>query len=414
MDLEMTYIHCSQNFWGRSVNMKHLFSKGLVLSAIILMDLLAGMEFDLFVPSFPELQEAFHLSAFWVEALLSVNFVGYCLSLFLVGGLADRYGRRPIILLGLSIFLFGSILCLWSPSYEVLFAGRFLQGAGIAAPAILSFLIIADTYPLKKQQILFAMLNGLMNAAAGIAPVIGSYITLYYHWQGNFTALFLLGLLALFMTLLFIPSHKLPEHKDELSFQGYLPILYSKPLRLLIGHFVFQFVPYWIFVGLSPLLYMKDLGVSLAHFGYYQGALAFVFALGSLSFGFIVARRDQKKWLILSTHIFIASLISVALVTFFNSQSPLLITLAFLIFIIGQIIPTTILYPLCLNFIPHAKGRVSAILQGGRLLFSAFSLQVAGYFYKGSFQSMGIIILLFIVLALLTLFLVIKNKELIK
>lgn len=77
--------------------MKQAFAKSMVIVTVILMDLLAGAEFDLFVSSFPELQSQFSLSPFWVEALLSVNFSGYCLSLFFVGGLADRYGRKPII-----------------------------------------------------------------------------------------------------------------------------------------------------------------------------------------------------------------------------------------------------------------------------------------------------------------------------
>ena len=81
----------------------------MLLMSVISMDLLAGMEFDLFVPSFPELQHQFNLLPFWVEALLSVNFAGYVLSLFFVGGLADRYGRKPIILLGLMIFVIGTI-----------------------------------------------------------------------------------------------------------------------------------------------------------------------------------------------------------------------------------------------------------------------------------------------------------------
>src|SRR5437016_10875690 len=121
--------------------MKQAISKGMLLLTVILMDLLAGMEFDLFVPSFPELQSEFNLSAFWVEALVSVNFIGYCLALFFVGSLADRYGRKPIILIGLMIFIVGSVLCLWGLSYEFLIVGRFLQGVGVAAPAILSFLI---------------------------------------------------------------------------------------------------------------------------------------------------------------------------------------------------------------------------------------------------------------------------------
>src|SRR5262245_28976607 len=99
--------------------------KNIVLLAIILMDILVGMEFDLFVPSFPQLQYHFNLSPFWVEALLSINFIGYCLGLFFVGGLADRYGRKPILLLGLIIFIVGSISCLWAASYYFLLMGRF-------------------------------------------------------------------------------------------------------------------------------------------------------------------------------------------------------------------------------------------------------------------------------------------------
>jgi len=392
--------------------MKNAFAQGMMLSTVILMDILTGMEFDLFVPSFPELQQRFSLSPFWVEALLSVNFAGYFLSLFFVGSLADHYGRKPIILLGLVIFIIGSALCLWAPSYQFLLVGRFLQGIGIAAPAILSFLIIADSYPLKKQRFLFAILNGAMNASVGIAPVLGSYIALYFHWRGNFMTLFLLGLMIFGMTVLFIPLHKLPERKETLSLRGYIPLVQSKPLRLLIMHIVFSFVPYWIFVGMSPLLYMEDLGVSLSHFGYYQGALAFVFGVGSLFFGLIVNRYDQKDTLYISAQIFIVSLGSMAWITFVDSANPLLITLIFLLFITGGIIPSAILQPLCLNFMPQAKGRVSAILQGGRLVLSALCLQLAGYFYQGSFRNIGLMIGGFIFLTILTLFFILKNHEL--
>ena len=380
----------------------------------MLMDVLTGMEFDLFVPSFPELQRYFHLSPFWVEALLSVNFIGYCLSLFFVGSLADHYGRKPVILFGLMSFVMGSILCLCTGSYIFIFAGRFLQGVGIAAPAILSFLIIADSYSMKDQQFLNAMLNGSMNIAVAVAPVIGSYLTLYFHWQGNFVALLMLGLITLLMTIFFIPSYQLPQNKGELTFGGYLPIFQSKPLMLLIVTMLFIFTPYWVFVGMSPLLYIKDLGVSLSHFGYYQGVLALVFAVGSVLYGLMIKKYDydQKKMLYITALIFIISLIAIAFITYIDSSNPLLITSVFIIFIMGQIIPSTLLYPLSLNFMPQLKGRISAIMQGGRLIFSAIGLQLAGYFYQGSFQNIGIIVDSFTLLAIITLFFVIESREL--
>ncbi len=384
----------------------------MVLTTVILMDLLAGTEFDIFVPSFPELQVHFGLSAFWVEALLSVNFIGFCLSLFFVGALADRYGRKPIILLGLITFVIGSTMCLQGSSYNILLAGRFLQGIGIAAPVILSFVIIADAYPLKRQQYFMAMLNGLMNLSAGFAPVVGSYITLYFHWQGNFIALLLLGILTLLMTVFFIPNSK-PEHKETISLRGYIPIFQSKTLMLLIISFIFSFVPYWVFVGMSPILYMEDLGVSLSHFGYYQGALALVFGFGSILYGFIINRFDQKRMLYLSSIIYVASLSIITLLSFQNSSSPLFITLAVLLFCIGQIIPTIIIYPLCLNFMPHAKARVSAIMQGGRLILTSISLQIAGYYYAGSFQNIGIIMTCFILLTVISKVFVLRNPEII-
>ena len=214
--------------------------------------------------------------------------------------------------------------------------------------------------------------------------------------------------------MFFIPAYQLPQPKETRSLRGYIAIFRSKPLMLLIINILFIIVPYWIFVGMSPLLYIKDLGVSLSHFGYYQGVLALVFAIGSIVYGFIIKHydHDQKKMLYISIQIFIASLIVMTWVTFVNSTNPLLITLALLFFVIGQIIPSAILYPACLHFMPQAKGKIAAIIRGGCLIMTAFSLQITGYFYRGSFQNIGIIITGFIFLAVVFLFFVIKNCEL--
>lgn len=381
----------------------------MLIPTVIIMDLLAGMEFDLFVPSFPELQSYFNLSPFQVELTLSVNFIGYCIGLLVVGELGDRFGRKPIIGWGLIIFIIGSLICLSANTYDLLLAGRFLQGLGIASPAILSFLIIADAYSLKKQQFLLSLLNGTKNLSVAMAPVVGSYITQIFHWRGNFYTLLSIGVMTLLMTLFFIPTYK-PSSKTRMPIaQSYTSIFKSNILILLIIYFILMFIPYWIFVGISPLLYMKDLGVSLSHFGYYQGSLALTFALGSLIFGFMINHFNQRKMLWLGNQIFIISFISLVFISIINTSNPLLITLNFLPFVIGQIIPSNILYPLFLNLMPEAKARLTALIQGGQLLFASLGLQIAGHFYQGSFREIGIIVASIILMDILIMFFIINK-----
>jgi len=386
--------------------------KFMLLATIILMDVLGSAEVDIFVPSFPELRELFKLTSFWVEAMLSVNFVGYFLCLLYVGGLADRYGRKPVILSGIMIFIIGSILCRWAPSYAYLLTGRFLQGVGVAAPAILSFLIIADSYPMKQQQYYMGILNGIMNICVAGAPVVGSYITQHFHWQGNFMALLVLGIIVFIMTLFFVPNSKLPAHKEPLSLRGFIPIFQAKPLMLLNMTLVLTCVPYWLFLGMSPLLYIESLGVSLENYGYYQGAWALVFALGSIVGGVFINRYDPLEMLKLALYTSIIGFIFIAAVTLLDSHDPLVIMLAFLPFSVSGIIPAIILYPLVLSYMPEAKGRVSAVIQGGRLILTAISLEFAGYFYQGSFQNIGIIISVYVFMAVVGLYLVMKNHAL--
>ncbi len=95
-----------------------------------------------------------------------------------------------------------------------------------------------------------------------------------------------------------------------------------------------------------------------------------------------------------------------------HGESPLWITLGFLPFIVSQIIPGNLLGPVCLNFIPQAKAKVSAVLQGSRLIFASLGLQIAGYFYQGTFTLLGVMLVGLIAMVAITHFFVLKNAEL--
>lgn len=388
--------------------------KIFILITVILMDILGGSEVDLFVPSFPELQKVFNLTPLLTENLLSLNFLGYATGIFFVGCLADYYGRRLIILIGTPVFIIGSLFCTFAKSYEFLLLGRLLQGIGVSAPATLCFLIIADLYSVKQQQVYISVLNAVVNIAVAIAPIIGSFIALYFHWQGNFIALLILGILVLIMTIIFIPSTELPRSAGKISLGNYITILKSKTLMTAITCLVAMFSHWWFFIGISPLLYIENLGVPLNHFGFYQGSLAFVFAFGCLVSSFIIDKFDQKLLIIISYKLCIIGLLLTILITYYDCKNPILITLSLIPYYVGTVIPFTIMYPLCINYISEAKSKVSATIVIFRLIFVGISLECAGYFYNGSFQNIGIILIFINILSIITLNLCIKNNNFMK
>ena len=373
----------------------------LLIACVIVMDFLAGTELDLFVPSFPQIERAFALSPFWVEALLSVNFVTFCTGLIFVGDLSDRFGRKPVLVVSLMLFCLGSILCFTAPTYVLLFAGRACQGLGISAPAVVSFLLVADHYSLEAQQRLFALLGGVMNVSVGLAPVIGSYLSLAFGWRGSFGALLCLGILSLIMVLFCVPTYRVDAPTRKPLWQGYMALFRHKDLMQLVRHFMVQFTPYWMFVGMAPLFYMDSLGVPLSQYGFHQGSLATVYALGSFVFAALARPKDHVGLLRMSYILFgFGTLCALAASWATNA---LLVTLAMMPFICGQIVPSALLYPECLSLIPDAKGKVSALLQGGRLIFSALMLQIASALYQKRFLEIALTMAVFMIASCVTL-----------
>jgi DHA1 family bicyclomycin/chloramphenicol resistance-like MFS transporter len=291
----------------------------------------------------------------------------------------------------LLLFIVGSLLCVFADSYWHLLLGRFLQGLGIAAPAVLSYVIIADAYPVDQQQKLLGILNGAITLGMSFAPVVGSYVNLYFGWVGNFFILLMLGVLCFSMSLIWLPA-KSPisiEKGSAFSFKGYAPLFKSWETLLFISVITLFLAPYWIFIGIAPLLYMGGMNVPLADFGYYQGALALTFAVVSLSSGYFLRSIGTRTCFFWSLMICVCAIFVTTLMAMLNINDPILITGILMFWSTGLVMPINILYPVSLEVIAGAKGRIAAAIQSSRLLLTAFGLQFVGYLYKGTFQPLA-------------------------
>lgn len=373
----------------------------MMFFTVLILAILSGAEIDLFTPSFPELQSVFELSPFMVELLLSTNLIAHCISSLIVGNLGDRYGRKNIIIIGLIIFIIGSFLCTVAPKYWILLLGRILQGLGIAGPAVLDFLIIADNYPVEQQPYKMGLLNGFSTLAVAIAPVIGSYISLFFKWQGNFIALLCLGFICLILTILFLPASEI-NRTVSFSIKEYKPVFNSKIAVYFIITICFITQSYWIFVGISPILYMEAFNISLKNFGLYQGSLCLLFAIASLASGYLIKKFGQKKCLFTGFWLLIIFTCATILLILFKVNNPIIITLVLQLEALGVVFPINILWPLSLTAIPSAKARITAVITASRLILTSLGLQLVGWLYSGVFFHIGLIMVLSLIIGLIT------------
>ena len=371
----------------------------MIFFTVLILAILSGAEIDLFTPSFPELQTIFNLSPFTVELLLSVNLIAHCVSSLMVGNLGDRYGRKNIIIAGLIIFIIGSLFCVFATYYWCLLLGRILQGLGIAGPAVLNFLVIIDNYPSTEQPHKIGLLNGFATLAIAFAPVVGSYVCLFFKWQGNFVILLLLGIICLILTILFLPPSEI-NHTIKLSIKEYKPIFNSKIAIYFIITICFITQSYWIFIGISPILYMESFNVSLKNFGFYQGSLCLFFSVVSLSSSYLIKRFGTKKCLYAGIWLLIVFTIATILLIIFHINDPNIITLILLLEAVGVVFPINILWPLALSVVPGATSRMTAIMTTSRLILTSLGLQLVGFLYNGVFFHIGLVMVLSLIIGL--------------
>lgn len=364
----------------------------MLFIAVIFILFLAGMEVDIFIPSYPELQQQFGLSPAKVQLCLSLNFLTYCIGSLYAGALGDRYGLRRVILSGLLIFIAGSVFCSFATDFCSILIGRALQGLGMAAPASLGYVVICEQYPAEKQAAMLGTLNGIITVGMALAPVIGSYVTLYAGWRGNFVVLLVLALIALLACVFVMPCDHRNNKDVSLSLISYKSVVTSKAYWGLLTIVFAYACAYWIFIGMGSILYIEGFGVALSEFGFYQGAIAGAFGIVSLLSPKLLSKIGHRKCLNVS--VIIATIIGTALgiVALLGVNNPILITGLMCVFAMFIVMPVNILYPILLDAVPNTKSRAAAMGNVMRLVISAFFIELVSYTYNGTFLHLGLVL----------------------
>lgn len=180
--------------------LEHAMSKPLPL--FMLMVLFSPLAIDIFLPAIPQMAQAFDVPVAWIAQTIPVFLFSFGIGQLLVGPLADRYGRRPVALVGALLYLASSALAAIASSYELLMLARLAQGIAASCLSVAAFAGVRDVFGAERSKNIFSYLNGVICIVPALAPLLGGVLTHWWSWAANFWFMVAFALVV-FLALLF-------------------------------------------------------------------------------------------------------------------------------------------------------------------------------------------------------------------
>jgi DHA1 family bicyclomycin/chloramphenicol resistance-like MFS transporter len=170
----------------------HAPGKALIVYCAGIFSLLA-LASDLYLPALPAIRTALGATDAQAQLTLSAFAIGFGTAQLAYGPLSDRFGRRPVLLSGLALFMLGSIASMLAPSIEWLVAARLLQGFGACSGPVIGRAIVRDVFDPLRGARAIAQIMMLVVLVPMVAPLFGGYLTVWFGWRATFALMLVYG-----------------------------------------------------------------------------------------------------------------------------------------------------------------------------------------------------------------------------
>lgn len=243
---------------------------------VIIMGMLAmlpPLAIDMYLPSFIAIADELRVSQESVQATLAIFTLGFAGGQLFWGPIADRFGRKPIILIGLLGSSLSSLFLTQVTHIESFYLLRLLQGLAGAAPAVVLGALVRDLFARDRFSQVMSTIMMITMLAPLVAPIIGGYLAKWFHWHSIFYALMLMGLLCAGLIWQKIPETLPLDKRQAVNFGNVLhnfgTLLSHKPTLgyVLVGGL--SFAGMFCFLTSGSLVYISIYGISPEHFGYF-------------------------------------------------------------------------------------------------------------------------------------------------
>ena len=229
------------------------------------MSALGPFSIDTYLPSFHDIAEKLGATPIQVQQTLSAYLAAFALMTLWHGALADRFGRRRVVLLALALFAIASAGCAFATRIEHLWFWRAMQGITAGAGIVISRAIVRDLYDGPPAQRLMSQITMMFALAPAIEPVIGGWLQTLFGWRSIF-AFLVLSTAALWLACWKLLPETLPPAKRQSLQPAYLgrsywKVMTSPPFLFACAALSLNFAGFFIYVLSAPVFLMKHLGI---------------------------------------------------------------------------------------------------------------------------------------------------------
>ena len=257
---------------------------------LALLTSLAALSTDMYLPSLPAIAGELRSTASEVQLTLSAFLIGFALGQLIYGPLSDRYGRKPVLLAGLAIYVAASAACAMATSVDLLIAARFVQAIGACGPMVIGRAIVRDFYSGARAGQELARMGSIMGLVPAVAPILGSLLEMSFGWRSNFLVMLAYGLIGSAAVLLALPEtlkRRAPEVPSPLAIlRVFAGILRDGGFRGYLGIVVAVYAGLFAWISGSSFV-LQGL------YGFNQLAFGVAFSMGVIGYiaGTVIATR---------------------------------------------------------------------------------------------------------------------------
>lgn len=343
---------------------------------------------DITLPGIPLLVSEFGISQ--SDALLSFNafMVSFAVGQLFCGFLADTHGNRKILLGGIYLCLFASVICFFAPNNEVLIFGRLLQGLSASVGPIIARSTIGELYTDQHAASYMAKVSGTMSVIPGIIPIIGSWLLIWFSWRSHYLFIVFACGVILPLAYLLIPAPSTTK-ASTLSFNVFLQrLLYyfkNPQFRVYVIIACCIFAAMFAFLYTLPFLLIDLIKIKPENFGYLFLFISAGYMCGAYTNAYIVLKIGITKALSIGSILLIVSGTlgsALALAGYMTVSS--IVLCGFITFMAaGFMIANT--QAACFQLFPDHMGGTASALGFIKLMSGALSGFIVGQLYSGSF-----------------------------